>query len=80
MDVLSPRCCRGPTFGPFCDSIAGSFDSMDHETGKGILAFLAQDASTRVFYYANAQLRKEDQNDEILRFVDFWKERCEILL
>ena len=42
---------------------------------KGILAFLAQDAGTRVFCYANAQLRKEDQNDEILRFVDFWKER-----
>lgn len=42
---------------------------------KGILAFLAQDASTRVFCYANAQLRKEDQNDEILHFVDFWKER-----
>lgn len=42
---------------------------------KGILAFLAQDASTRVFCYANAQLRKGDQNDEILRFVDFWKER-----
>ena len=42
---------------------------------KGILAFLAQDASTRVFCYANAQLRKEEQNDEILRFVDFWKER-----
>jgi hypothetical protein len=42
---------------------------------KGILAFLAQDASTHVFCYANAQLRKEDQNDEILRFVDFWKKR-----
>lgn len=42
---------------------------------KGILAFLAQDASNRVFCYANAQLRKKDQSDEILRFVDFWKER-----
>ena len=42
---------------------------------KGILAFLAQDADTRVFCYANAQVRKEDQNDEILRFVEFWKER-----
>ncbi len=42
---------------------------------KGILAFLAQDAGHRVFCYANAQLRKEEQNDEILRFVDFWKER-----
>lgn len=42
---------------------------------KGILAFLAQDATTRVFCYANADLRKETQNDEILQFVDFWKQR-----
>lgn len=42
---------------------------------KGILAFLAQDADSRVFCYANANLRKADQNDEILRFIDFWKER-----
>ena len=42
---------------------------------KGILAFLAQDAGTHVFCYANAQLRKSEQNDEILRFVDFWKAR-----
>jgi Transposase DDE domain len=42
---------------------------------KGILAFLAQDASTRVFCYANGQLRKDQQNDEILQFVAFWKKR-----
>ncbi len=42
---------------------------------KGILAFVAQDASTRVFCYANADIRKEDQADEILHFVDYWKER-----
>jgi transposase len=42
---------------------------------KGILAFLAQDAKTRVFCYANADLRKEEQNDEILRFIEFWKKR-----
>jgi hypothetical protein len=42
---------------------------------KGILAFLAQDADSRVFCYANAEVRKSAQNDEILRFVDFWKER-----
>ncbi len=42
---------------------------------KGVLAFLAQDAGTRVFCYANGQLRKDQQNDEILRFVEFWKER-----
>jgi len=42
---------------------------------KGILAFLAQDADQRVFCYANGQIRKEDQNDEIFRFVEFWKEK-----
>src|SRR5688572_12294364 len=42
---------------------------------KGILAFLAQDAGTRVFCYANGQLRKETQTDEVLRFVEFWKAR-----
>jgi hypothetical protein len=42
---------------------------------KGILAFLAQDAATRVFCYANGDLRKDGQNDEVLRFAQFWKER-----
>jgi hypothetical protein len=42
---------------------------------KGVLAFLAQDADSRVFCYANGELRKDRQNDEILRFIDFWKQR-----
>jgi hypothetical protein len=42
---------------------------------KGMLAFLAQDADTRVFCYANGELRKSEQNDEIFRFVEFWKQR-----
>jgi hypothetical protein len=42
---------------------------------KGILAFLAQDAERRMFCYGNVQIRKQDQNDEILRFVAFWKKR-----
>ena len=42
---------------------------------KGILAFVVQDADTRVFCYANGELRKDQQNEEILRFVQFWKER-----
>jgi transposase len=41
---------------------------------KGVLAFLAQDSKTRVFCYANTDLRKAQQNDEILRFVEFWTE------
>jgi transposase len=42
---------------------------------KGVLAFLAQDAKTRVFCYGNAQVRKADQNNEVLRFVEFWRQR-----
>jgi hypothetical protein len=42
---------------------------------KGILAFLAQDGDKRFFCYANADLRKDQQNDEILQFVKFWKQR-----
>jgi len=42
---------------------------------KGILAFVAQDALTRVFCYGNADVRKENQNDEILNFIDYWKKR-----
>jgi hypothetical protein len=42
---------------------------------KGILAFLAQDGENRFFCYANTDLRKEQQDDEILRFVQFWKQR-----
>jgi transposase len=42
---------------------------------KGILAFLALDADQKFFCYANAALRKDKQNDEILQFVSFWKER-----
>jgi len=42
---------------------------------KGGLVFVAQDADTRVFCYANAGVRKQKQNDEILAFVDYWKQR-----
>ena len=42
---------------------------------KGILAFLAQDAGRRVFCYGNASVRKAEQNDEVLRFVEFWRAR-----
>jgi transposase len=42
---------------------------------KGLLAFLAQDASTRVFCYADSQLRKDQHPDAVLHFVAFWKKR-----
>ena len=42
---------------------------------KGILVFLARDATQRVLCYANAGLTKSEQPQEILRFVEFWKQR-----
>jgi transposase len=42
---------------------------------KGVLAFLAHDADTRVFCYAQADVRKAEQADAILQFVTFWKRR-----
>jgi hypothetical protein len=42
---------------------------------KGVLAFLAQDADKHVFCYGNADLRKDEQNDEILRFLEYWQHR-----
>ena len=40
---------------------------------KGILVFLARDAEQRVMRYANAGVTKDEQADEILQFVQFWK-------
>jgi hypothetical protein len=42
---------------------------------KGLLAFLAQDGERRFFCYANTDLRKEQQNDEIVAFAKYWKKR-----
>lgn len=42
---------------------------------KGIRVFLAQDGDQRFFCYANSDLRKEQQPDEVLQFVKFWKQR-----
>ena len=76
--------CRGTSFDldfhtiPFHGEdalIQKHYVSKRSRRQKGLLAFLAQDAETRVFCYANAELRKDQQNDEVLRFVDFWKKR-----
>jgi len=40
---------------------------------KGVLVFLARDATERVLCYANAGLTKAQQPGEILHFVKFWK-------
>src|ERR1700722_1836223 len=42
---------------------------------KGVLAFLVHDAEAHVFCYADADLRKDEQNEAVLDFVRFWKQR-----
>ena len=42
---------------------------------KGLLAFIAQEEENQVCCYTTADLRKEEQHDEVLRFVAFWKEK-----
>lgn len=42
---------------------------------KAVLTFLAQDAEGQVFCYSNADLRKGEENNEVLRFVEFWEKR-----
>jgi hypothetical protein len=38
-----------------------------------ILTFLAQDADSQVFCYSNADIRKGEENEEVFRFIAFWK-------
>ena len=46
--------------------------AMRSRRQPSILAFLAQDATHNVFCYANADLRKGEEADEVFRFLDFW--------
>ena len=41
---------------------------------KAVLAFLAQDPDGNLFCYSNADLRKGEEANETLRFVEFWKD------
>ncbi len=49
------------------------FVAMRSRRQASILTFLAQDAQGRAFCYSNADLRKGEEADEILRFIDFWR-------
>ncbi len=40
---------------------------------RSILTFLAQDADSQVFCYSNADIRKGEENEEVFRFIAFWK-------
>jgi len=50
-----------------------SWVAMRSRRQKSVLAFLAQDLEGRAFCYSNADIRKGEEADEILRFIEFWK-------
>jgi hypothetical protein len=74
---------RGPSFDLDFHSIPANsaeeplekhYVSSRSRSQKGILVFLARDAEHNVLRYANASVTKDEQADEILQFVRFWKE------
>jgi hypothetical protein len=42
------------------------------KAGPSVLTFFAQEQKSRVLCYANANLTRDDQSGEVLRFVTFW--------
>ena len=61
-----------PYFGEH-PTLEKSWVAMRSRRQKSVLAFLAQDLAGRAFCYANADLRKGEEADEILNFIAFWK-------
>ena len=55
------------------DFVQRHYLSKRSRRDKAVLTFIAQDADADVLCYANAELRKGEESDEVLRFVDFWK-------
>src|SRR5262245_16254783 len=57
------------------EPLENHYVSRRSRSQKGILTFLARDATERVLCYAHAGIPKAEQPDEILRFVDFWQQQ-----
>jgi hypothetical protein len=53
--------------------VESHYVSMRSRSQPSILVFMAQDATGRAFCYSNADLRKGEEADEVLKFVEFWK-------
>ena len=80
--VLGPRLWEGSSFNldfhsvPYYGKsplVESHYVSMRSRSQPSILVFLAQDEQSQSFCYANADLRKGEESDEIFQFVAFWK-------
>jgi len=54
------------------DVVEKHYVSMRSRRQKAVLVFFAQDASSKIFCYSNADLRKGEEAEEIFRFIEFW--------
>jgi len=54
------------------EPLENHYVSRRSRSQKGILVFLARDATERVLCYSNAGITKAEQAGEIMRFVQFW--------
>jgi hypothetical protein len=50
------------------------YQPMRGQAGPSVLTFFAMEQKSRVFCYANANLTRDGQSGEILRFIDFWRD------
>jgi hypothetical protein len=62
-----------PYFGEH-PNVENHYVSMRSRSQKSIAVFLAQDAGGRAFCYSNADIRKGEESEEVLRFVKFWRD------
>jgi hypothetical protein len=53
--------------------VESHYVAMRSRSQPSVLAFMAHDANSRAFCYANSDLRKGEEADEIFRFIEFWK-------
>jgi hypothetical protein len=53
--------------------VESHYVSMRSRRQPSVLVFLAQDADGRAFCYANADLRKGEEAEEIFNFISFWE-------
>jgi len=49
------------------------FQPMRGKAGPSLLTFFAIEQKSKVFCYSNANLAREQQSSQILRFIDFWR-------
>ena len=80
---LAPRLCPTPEafnldfhaipYRGDANALENHYLPLRGKAGTSVLTFFAQEQKSRVLCYANANLTRDDQAGEALRFVEFWQ-------